>query len=329
MRDINFIDPMVNIKRYAPNNLGLGYLFADTFKDRLLYVKDAKIWYFFDGCVWARDTGGLYTSRCAKALASYLKNMGLKLSVHADLLANMKHRETMVKDARDVNILTLNQFGANPHLINLLFQNFFEYRSQFTIFINTNHLPIIDDDSLFAGGRLKLIPFDRHFNDNEQDRGLKKLFREDGSRSAILNWLLEGYRRYKAEGLTPPKKAESLLHEYRKDSDVVGLYIESCLVSCNEKERSKTSEFYADFLKWCKNEGVAVLSQKEFVQILRQKSLLGRDRVKGHYIKGYRIKAELIHPPPIAYQKQKTAQSSSAKAGGFGLAAGNKNVFIR
>lgn len=181
--------------------------------------------------------------------------------------------------------------GGDTVTTRFIYKGFFEYRPQFKIFINTNHLPEVGDDSLFSSGRLKLIPFDRHFDDSEQDKGLKSLFRVEDSKSAILNWLLAGYKQYRVEGLTPPPKAEALLHEYRKNSDAVGLYIEKRLISCDESERTKTSDFHLDFLKWCRNEDVAEMSLKEFVQAIRQKNLLGRDRKIGHYIKGFRISA--------------------------------------
>lgn len=182
--------------------------------------------------------------------------------------------------------------GGDTVTTRFIYKGFFEYRPQFKIYINTNHLPEVGDDSLFSSGRLKLIPFDRHFDETEQDKSLKSVFQEDDSKSAILNWLLEGYRLYKSEGLTPPPKVVELLHEYRKNSDAVGLYIENRLVSSDERERTKTSDFHLDFLNWCRNEDVAELSLKEFVQAIRQKKLLARDREIGHYIKGYRIRNE-------------------------------------
>jgi putative DNA primase/helicase len=182
--------------------------------------------------------------------------------------------------------------GGDTVTARYLYQNFFEYRPQFTPFINTNHLPIIDDDSLFSSGRLKLIPFDKHFNDSEQDTRLKSFFRDENSKSAMLNWLLEGYELYKAEGLTPPPKAEALLREYRKNSDAVGSYVENRLEPCDDdpNRRTKTSEFHTDFIKWAVNEDIADMSLKEFIHALRKKGLLGRDRKIGHFIKRHKIK---------------------------------------
>ena len=45
-----------------------------------------------------------------------------------------------------------------------------------------------------------IIPFERHFEESEQDKTLKSLFQETENQSAILNWLLEGYRKLESEG---------------------------------------------------------------------------------------------------------------------------------
>ena len=454
MQGITFIDPFTNQERYSLGDLGLAYLFADTFKDRLRYVNGAGNYFYFDGCVWKTDTDYVCARQCVKAFVGYLENIlsHIEFEEFIKIINTRSKRESVIKDAKDVHPIAINKFDANPNLLNclngtidlqtgrlrkhdsadflskkanvifdprakckrwnqfideimcnteeltlylqkilgyglsgdtsedclfifygpttrngkgtlmesicnllgdyagtiqpnslaqqkisasahssdiarlagirlvntselpsdlklnpaivkqvtggdaittrFLYKSFFEYTPQFKIFISTNHLPQIKDDSLFSSRRLRLVPFDRHFRDEEQNRGLKKYFREENNKSGILNWLLEGYFRYKSEGLIAPSKAEELLREYRINSDVLGLYIENRLVPCDEKERTKTLDFHTDFLKWCKDENLTALSLKEFVNTLRQKNVLGRDRTLGNYIKGYRIKAD-------------------------------------
>ena len=60
-----------------------------------------------------------------------------------------------------------------------LHENSFDFKPNFKIFINTNYLPNVSDMTLFDSGRLKIIPFKRHFEEAEQDKGLKSHFAED------------------------------------------------------------------------------------------------------------------------------------------------------
>ena len=80
-------------------------------------------------------------------------------------------------------------------------ENSFDFTPQFKLYVNTNYLPTVTDMTLFSGGRVMIIPFDRHFDEGEQDRTLKREFAKPENRSAILNWLIEGYCLLQKEGL--------------------------------------------------------------------------------------------------------------------------------
>ena len=72
--------------------------------------------------------------------------------------------------------LTKRLTGNDTITARYLHENSFEFRPNFKIFINTNHRPNITDLTLFESGRIKIIPFDRHFEENEQDKDLKSTF---------------------------------------------------------------------------------------------------------------------------------------------------------
>ena len=104
-----------------------------------------------------------------------------------------------------INASLVKQLTGNDKITaRFLHENSIEFYPQFKIFINTNHRPNITDLTLFKSGRVNLIPFERHFEENEQDKDLKKFFAEESNLSGILNWCLEGYRMYLSEGLKPP-----------------------------------------------------------------------------------------------------------------------------
>ena len=74
-----------------------------------------------------------------------------------------------------------------------------------------------------------IVTFERHFGEQEQDKNLKGLFAEPNSQSAILNWLLEGYRLIQKEGLRIPESVKLAIEKYRKESDKVARFTEECL----------------------------------------------------------------------------------------------------
>lgn len=136
-----------------------------------------------------------------------------------------------------------------------LHENSFDFRPQFKIFINTNHLPMVTDLTLITSGRVKIIPFERHFEEWEQDKNLKNLFSEEENLSGILNWIIEGYRKIQTDGFKVPATVRQATLDYHKENDKIGLFVEERLTKdANAEER--TSALYFAYQNWCKDNGL-------------------------------------------------------------------------
>ena len=144
-----------------------------------------------------------------------------------------------------------------------LHENSFDFRPCFKIFINTNYLPNVTDMTLFESGRLKIIPFKRHFEEHEQDKGLKAFFAEESNLAGIFNWCLEGYRMFHTEGLRSPKAVDDATEEYRNDSDRIGQFIEAWLEE-GEAYEVRTSAAYRLYGQWCERYGYHTENVKNF-----------------------------------------------------------------
>ena len=83
--------------------------------------------------------------------------------------------------------LTKQLTGNGSITARFLYEGYFEFHMQAKIFIDTNHLPNVTDRTLFESGRLKIIPFTRHFEDHEQDKTLKTTLMNPENLSGILN----------------------------------------------------------------------------------------------------------------------------------------------
>jgi putative DNA primase/helicase len=141
----------------------------------------------------------------------------------------------------ELNTALIKQLtGGDTYTGRFLNENPIEYRPEFKIFINTNHLPRTDDTTIFTSERVKIIPFTRHFEPHEQDKSLKKLFRKPNNRSGILNWLIEGYRMLAADGLILPEKVKNAIAEYQNIGDILGNFCAETLLP-ETGSRLKTS----------------------------------------------------------------------------------------
>jgi putative DNA primase/helicase len=174
----------------------------------------------------------------------------------------------------------------------LLFQNPIEFKPEFKIYINTNHLPKISDSTVFASGRIKVIPFNRHFEPDEQDKGLKKELRKPENMSGILNWLIEGYQMLQDDiaqnkSINVPGQINAATENYQTNASIYSGYIDDFFNENIEKSGDapvKTSEIYEKYSAWAKNNDVSPVRIQDFVAELRNRYKVTRDREKGNVV---------------------------------------------
>lgn len=130
-----------------------------------------------------------------------------------------------------------------------------EFKPVFKIFITANSMPTIADDSIFESNRLKIILFNRHFTEEEQDKTLKDKLRTENAKSAILNWLLAGYSKYRLfGGLGTTDEMKQLVNKYKQENDYIQMYIDERLILYPQGERSERTTLKViteDYKVWC------------------------------------------------------------------------------
>ena len=162
-----------------------------------------------------------------------------------------------------------NMTGNDTINARFLHENSFDFEPQFKIYVNTNYLPVITDTTMFTSEHVLIIPFDKHFEAWEQDKGLKAAFRKPETQSAILNWLLEGYRLLQSEGFMPPQSVIDATNAYYHDSDKIGQFAEDCLIPDPNAE-TKTSALYDAYSTWCSQNGCYAENNRNFIAELRK-----------------------------------------------------------
>lgn len=115
-------------------------------------------------------------------------------------------------------------------------REFFDFRACGKIFIATNHKPQIAGTDNAIWNRIRLIPFDLSLSKDKIDRKLPEKLKEESS--GIFNWILEGHRKWKEEGLESPEIIKQVNNEYREEEDEIGLFIKDyCYVEENISEQ--------------------------------------------------------------------------------------------
>lgn len=160
-----------------------------------------------------------------------------------------------------------------------LHENSFDFKPQFKIFTNTNHLPLVTDLTLLTSGRVKIIPFERHFEEWEQDKGLKAEFSKEENLSGILNWVLEGYEKLQKTGFEVPLSVQKATNAYQQENDKFGQFVDECL-EANGYCEERTSHVYNAYQNWCMTNGYYCENAKNFKAELSTIGTIVRKRPK-------------------------------------------------
>ncbi|WP_182001865.1 phage/plasmid primase, P4 family [Blautia obeum] len=199
----------------------------------------------------------------------------------------------MLFDSSLVKTLT----GRDTVSARFLHENEFQFKPKFKLILNSNYLPVINDKTVFSSNRVKVIPFERHFAEKEQNKHLKEQLQQEID--GILNWCIEGLYMYRKEGLEPPEAVRTATHEYSEDSDKTGKFISECLVRSEHNLAAK--DVYEKYSQWCNDCGLGIDGRTSFYEELKTKNLLSKTgtvagKTVKNVIKGYSFVDEIFHP---------------------------------
>ena len=184
------------------------------------------------------------------------------------VLAKLKGRRFVTMSESDtagkLDEATIKQYtGGEDITARELYQSAITFKPQFTMWLSCNDLPAVKDKSLFASDRVRVIEFNRHFTDAEQDKGLKDYFESQEAMKGIFTWLVAGYFKYRRFGLKMSDSMKAIVRQYEKDNDLVLQYLEEKCHTVTEGS-TKAKTLYDNYKIWCKSNGYYVCSMKKF-----------------------------------------------------------------
>jgi len=143
-----------------------------------------------------------------------------------------------------------------------------EFKPGAKIFLATNHLPKIKGTDNGIWRRIWLFPFIAVIPpEKRQPEYGNVLFEQEGP--GILNWMIEGLRRYKEQGkLVQPAAVQKATQEYRITSNPVGRFLTECCV-IGPREQVGKSDLYDAYLSWCEAVGWKTLARNKFGSFMK------------------------------------------------------------
>ena len=195
----------------------------------------------------------------------------------------------------NVNLLKILT-GRDTITAREIYQTSFAFNPICKIFFNTNYLPLIADDTLFTSNRVKVITFNKHFKEEEQNKKLKDELKSPDVVSEIFNWCIEGLKNFYMKKAIPPSSVIKDTLEYKSSNDILETFINECLIKV--KNNSKAGYIYEYYKNWLVNNGYPIETKQQFFSELKRKNLFEiYGTVDGKTIRnviiGYELKSKI------------------------------------
>ena len=270
-RWVQFIDEVTEGDKEKADYLqrALGYSIPGTSKEECMFILHGKT---------TRNGKSTMLDAIQHLLGDYSTVAPVELICRAErqknaeaptsVLAKLKGKRfvTMAESdtAGKLDEATIKQYtGGEDITARELYQAAITFKPQFTMWLSCNDLPSVKDKSLFASDRVRVIEFNRHFTDAEQDKGLKDYFESPEAMKGIFTWLVAGCMKYKRFGLRMCDHMKAVIRQYEKDNDLVLQFLEE-KAERQAEGHTKAKALYDTYKIWCKSNGYYVCSMKKF-----------------------------------------------------------------
>jgi putative DNA primase/helicase len=189
--------------------------------------------------------------------------------------------------------------GEREITARFLFKDYFTYRPRFKIWWAFNHQPRIGDGTWSIWRRIRLIPFQEQIPPDEQNPHLAEDLVSTEA-SGILNWCLEGLKKYQVDGLPVPAAIQRATNEYRDDQDVLHDFLTILcrttpdpgqLKGIADQDISESAKnLYQAYCQWCNQMNEKRMGQRKFGMKLSEKGYVKEHTMKGNRWRGIMLK---------------------------------------
>jgi len=172
------------------------------------------------------------------------------------------------------------------------------FKATHSLFINSNHKPVVDETDHGTWRRLALVRWPYTYrktqeevkgpNDRLGDATLRDRCKTDPKiQEAVLAWMAAGARRWYELGTImppPPDRVDKDTQEWRRSSDLIMSYIQDRL-EFDDASHVIAKELYADFNSYIKDKGQKEWGDKTFVSRFGGHDLVSQNPVDRKKIK--------------------------------------------
>jgi putative DNA primase/helicase len=185
--------------------------------------------------------------------------------------------------------------GDDPIRARRMNEDFWEFLPTFKLFLAANNKPMITGTDHAVWRRIKMIPFEVTFTDETKDVNLREKLHKE--LPGILAWAVRGCQDWLQNGLGEPDDVKEATADYRRQSDILGQFIEE---RCRTGEGKEVSSTYLleKFNEWVKcnfPQAFKDMSANKFADMMERKGFEKKRGTTGERLR-YWIGIELKDP---------------------------------
>lgn len=173
--------------------------------------------------------------------------------------------------------------GGDRRISRPNYGEFFEWVPQFIPVLSCNRTPKIKDEDEGMRRRLVFVPLEVNLRTLPAEHQIppgRVAAKIEAEASGILNWMIDGFRAFMAEGVNPPPVMLELKDTLMQAADPVGVFLTQMTVKA-EGSRIRRSWFHQVFEAWAEAEGFAAYRGPAVREIMTEK---GYSAIKSHGI---------------------------------------------
>ena len=185
--------------------------------------------------------------------------------------------------------------GGDKLVTRGLYQSEFEFIPQYKLWLASNDKPRIREDDSGLWRRLLLVPFYHIVPPEKIDKKLKDKFRYDKhQKEAILAWAVEGFKKWRRDGLGYPKRVLEETKVYKSEMEPLTIWLEDCcVISDKQIEYTSFKSLWNSYEEWLQKQRAEVKATriettKAFALSLKARGLeSGMKFISGRQMKVY------------------------------------------
>lgn len=226
-------------------------------------VRENKVFFFFGG---GRNGKSVFMNVVSKILGDYSRVMPRGMILKGD----KKEKQRDLACVRGTRLLVDSEVGEDSRLDENfiktvtgaekldsrgLYKMNFAYMPSFKIICCTNNKPIVESNDYAIWQRIKLVPFKNTVLEKDQNKNL--VVELEMEAEGILQWIVDGARKWNREGFNKCKAVDKATEEYRLDEDVFSRFVSDNIAPTGDHNHMITKkDIFERYKKWAEDNGL-------------------------------------------------------------------------